>query len=334
MEQYLLKKGDFEKFVLAVMKGNDLIAPVEGKKEKLKSRSFYKKIDSPSEIFLDRNTYFPIKGFFFDRKEVLFKFKENRIMNPRIKLRQRVFFGVRRCDLNGIMHQDILFLEENEDPFYKARRDASVLIGLHCKEGGDYCFCNSFELKDFFDLMFYDKGRNYAIEVGSLKGGRFLKRYHNYFKRAKDAVTNKDKVIINKKRLDTLDIKSNYNYEDWKRGADKCLACGACNFLCPNCHCFSIEDEVELDLKSGKRVRKPASCQLRHFTRVAGDHIFRDSKLARFKHRIYHQIQYFKDRHDVVFCTGCGRCIEGCPARIDWVQIINGMKNGNKGRDN
>ena len=130
----------------------------------------------------------------------------------------------------------------------------------------------------------------------------------------------------NKKKLKTTDIKDKYDSKDWEKGADKCLACGACNFLCPNCHCFTIEDDINFDLKTGERIRKPASCQLKHFTRVAGDHIFRDNKLARFKHRIYHQIQYFKDRHDIVFCTGCGRCIEGCPARIDWVDdIINKM---------
>jgi ferredoxin len=161
---------------------------------------------------------------------------------------------------------------------------------------------------------------------GSKKGEALIRQYKSLFKIAKDEITSQDKKIINKKKLNTLDIKDSYHSDDWKKGADKCLACGACNFLCPNCHCFSIEDEVDFDLKTGKRVRKPASCQLRHFTRVAGDHVFRDSKLSRFKHRIYHQIEYFKERHDVVFCTGCGRCIEACPAKIDWVEIINDMK--------
>jgi Fe-S oxidoreductase len=174
--------------------------------------------------------------------------------------------------------------------------------------------------------MFYDKGDIYAIEVGSEKGQKLVKKFKNLFKEEENIITEEDKKIINKKQLNTLDIKDKYDSEDWKKGADKCLACGACNFSCPNCHCFTIEDDVNFDLKTGKRVRKPASCQLRHFTRVAGDHVFRNEKVARFKHRIYHQIQYFKDRHDVVFCTGCGRCIEACPARIDWVDIINELK--------
>jgi len=89
-----------------------------------------------------------------------------------------------------------------------------------------------------------------------------------------------------------------------------------------------VKDEINFDFTTGERVRIPSSCLQRRFTRVAGDHVFRYEKTARFKHRIYHQIQYFKDRHGEEFCTGCGRCIRGCPTRIDWVKGINTMKNG------
>lgn len=325
MLQYALKKEDFGRFFNKVRQEYDFVAPVIGNKEKKIQKSFFKKIESPKEIYLVSNTYYPVKGFFFKPNEVIFEFNGNKIIDPKLTLKPTVYFGLRICDLNGIWHQDIVFLEENVDPFYKARRDASVLIGMHCKEGDDYCFCNSFHLTDFFDLMFYDKGDVYAIEVGSEKGAKFLNHFKSFFKEA-DIITPEDKKIINKKRLFNHHIKNDYCRDEWKKGSDKCISCGACNFLCVNCHCFDIDDEINFDLKTGKRIRKPASCQLRSFTRVAGDHIFRLSRNARFKHRIFHQIQYFKDRHHVRFCTGCGRCIEGCPVRIDWVDIINEMK--------
>ncbi|MEA2036269.1 MAG: 4Fe-4S dicluster domain-containing protein [Nanoarchaeota archaeon] len=326
MLQYSLKKSDFNRFVNTIKKNSDFIGPIQGDQTKKVSQSFFKNIDSVEELYLNKKTYYPVKNFFFDNKETIFEFNGNKVIDPKITLRPRVFFGLRRCDLNGIMHQDTVFLEENTDPFYKARRDASILIGLHCKKGDDYCFCNSIELKDFFDLMFYDKCKTYAIEVGSKKGEEFVKKYKNFFKVAENVIKDADRKTENKRSLNTLEIKGYYQNNDWKKGAEACISCGACNFLCPNCHCFDFEDEINFDLKTGKRIRKPASCQLRSFTRVAGDHIFRDARLARFKHRIYHQIQYFKDRHGVVFCTGCGRCIEGCPSRIDWVEIINEMK--------
>ncbi|MFH1642466.1 MAG: 4Fe-4S dicluster domain-containing protein [Nanoarchaeota archaeon] len=321
MGQYLLKKRDFEKFVTDIKKNSDFVAPIQKN-----GKNVFEIIDDPHSVNLDKKTYYPVKNFFFKPDETIFEFSGNKIIDPEIKLRKRVFFGLRRCDLNSIWHQDIVFLEENEDAFYKKRRDVTVLIGYHCKEGDDYCFCNSFELKDFFDLMFYDKGDSFAVEAGSKKGEEFLIKYSQFFEKADNVITADDRKIINIKKLNSIDIKKDYNSEIWSKGADKCFACGACNFLCPNCHCFSFDDNINFDLKTGKRIRKPASCQLRHFTRVAGEHIFRDSKLSRFKHRIYHQIQYFKDRHNVVFCTGCGRCIEACPARIDWVGIINEMK--------
>ena len=326
MPQYALKKEDFGRFANAVIKKYDFIAPVIGNEEKKVSKSFFRKINSAEEIYLEKIAYYPVKSFFFDAEETIFEFKGQRVIDPKLKLRERVFFGLRRCDLNGIWHQDVVFLDENKDPFYKARRDVSLLIGLHCREGNEYCFCNSFELKDFFDLMFYDKGDIYAIETGTEKGEKFVKEFPAFFKAVENIITEEDKKIINKKKLNSIDIKELYSREEWKQGADICLSCGACNFLCPNCHCFDINDVVNFDLKTGKRIRNPASCQLRSFTRVAGDQIFRNARLARFKHRIYHQIQYFKDRHNVVFCTGCGRCIEGCPVRIDWVNIINGMR--------
>jgi sulfhydrogenase subunit beta (sulfur reductase) len=328
-EQYQLQKEVFADFVHAVMKSHDFIAPVSVDDNKLYSRSTYKKIVSPDQIDLAHNTRFPLKYFFFDKKEILFSYDENKVQDPVLKIKPRVFFGVRYCDLNGVYHQDMVFLDKNPDPFYKKRRDASILIGLHCEEGDKYCFCNSVELKyDFHDLLFFDKGDYYIIEVGSKKGKILLKHkaIEKMLKKVRNKISNEDREIINHKHLKSTDIKDIYKYKDWEQLAETCLSCGACNILCPNCHCFTIKDEPSIDLKSGKRIRVPAACQLRSFTRVAGDHIFRETRVSRYKHRIYHQIVHFKERHGVQFCTGCGRCIRECPTRIDWVKFINKHK--------
>jgi len=325
MQQFALKKTDFEKFFNDTIKNYEFISTVKENKSKNINRPYFKKITDQNDIYLKKKSYFPVKNFFFHKDETIFEFDKDKLKETIPKVDPTVYFGLRRCDLNGIWHQDIVFLGENADPYYKARRDASLLIGYHCKEGDDYCFCNSFPLTDFFDLMFYEKEDYYGIEIGSKKGEEFI-RSSKLFKEKKGFITENDKKIKNSKKLNTLEMKKHYHDKIWKKGSDKCVSCGACNFLCPNCHCFDFKDEVDFSLTKGKRVRNPASCQLRSFTRVAGDHIFRDSRLARFKHRIYHQIQYFKDRHNVIFCTGCGRCIEGCPNKIDWVDIINKIR--------
>lgn len=323
--QYRLNKSDFSQFVANAMNSFEFVAPVKGDETKLRSRSMFREITNAEEIWLEGIPYFPAKNFFFDKNEVLFNFKGNEIIDPKIFVKDRVFFGLRRCDLNGIKHQDKVFLEENKDPFYEARRKGSVLIGFHCKEGDDYCFCNSIGLEDFFDLMFFDKGDFYGVEIGSDKGKDFVNKFSGLFLAADNVVTEADKEIKNTKQLSKTEITEFYGNDAWKEGADECLSCGACNHLCPNCHCFTVTDEMEFDLTSGRRVRVPAGCQQTSFTRCAGEHIFRKDKVARFKHRIFHQIQYFKDRHGETFCTGCGRCIRGCPAEIDWVGILNKM---------
>ncbi len=329
--QYTLSKNDFSGFVKAVMNTHDFIAPIQGDPSKRVQKTQFQPITAPEDIHIEvGNAYFPVKYYFFDKKETIFEFKGHKVIDPIIKLKDRVFFGLRRCDLTGIKHQDMVFYSNQEDPFYKTRRDASTLIGLHCKEGDDYCFCNSVTNSDFFDLMFFDKGENYAIEVGSEKGQNFISTFHDFFKEAGEIITPADREIKNTFKLDTTDIKKLYFDEQWEELANKCISCGACNTLCPNCHCFTIQDEINFDLHTGKRVRTPASCQVKSFTRVAGEHIFRDTRVARYKHRVYHQLQYFKDRHDELFCTGCGRCIRGCPVRIDWVSHINKMNREDK----
>ena len=239
----------------------------------------------------------------------------------------RVFFGVRLCDLNAIKHQDMVFIDEADDPYYKALRQNSYLLGYHCQEAcSDYCFCGSVGLVDFFDLMFYDKGSYFLVEVGSEKGDEIIKKFKNFFKKSGQVLTEEDKIIRGTDRLHKKDISGLYHNPKWSRAVNRCLSCSACTTVCPTCYCFEIYDEVSTkNLKKGERKRQWSSCQLQEFTRVAGDYVFRKEREARFKHRIYHQLQYFKERYGVNLCVGCGRCIEGCPTKIDFVKIINEM---------
>lgn len=323
--QYVLPKAKFDAFIKAIMVDFEFVGPVKGDPSKKIEKSQYTTITNPDDIHFDINTYFPAKYLFFDKQEVLFTFKGNEVESIPLHIPDRVLYGLRKCDLNAIRHQDIVFLEENPDPFYKARRDATILIGMHCKEGDEFCFCNSFKHEPFFDVMMYDKGLVYAMETGSKKGEDFLKKFSSFLKR-EEAIHPTDRITINRMKLSTTDIKHLFAEKFWEDLSDTCISCGACTNLCPTCHCFSIKDEVCFDLKSGKRVREPASCQLRSFTRVAGDFVFRNKRVDRFKHRIYHQLQYYKDRHGMEMCTGCGRCIRGCPVKIDWVKAINENK--------
>lgn len=321
MAVYVMEKEVFDSFVSKVSSETDFIAPV------MDDESKFAKVSDAKEIWLEKNTYFPPKEFFFRKKEVLFSFDGNNITVPALEKKEKVIFGIRRCDLNAIKHQDIAFLEGDvEEPFYKAQREGTVLVGYHCPHAYEYCFCGSLKLEDFHDLMFFDRKDHYLVEVGSEKGREFISRYYDFFIETNDKITDKDRVIPGADRLDNPDISGLYDHPDWKKGVDLCLSCGACNMLCPTCYCFDVKDELKIDdLKKGDRVRTWAGCQFKEFTRVAGNHVFRDTRESRFKHRIFHQLQWFMEKNGVNLCVGCGRCISGCPTRIDFVDIINEM---------
>ncbi len=287
----------------------------------------YEKITDPASIYLATNAYFPLKQFFFKQKSTLFSYKQGTVLQTETQVEPKVFFGVRRCDLAAIKHQDMVFLEQYHDPHYAAERAASILIGYHCPTApSPYCFCGSMRLPDFYDLMFFDRGDSYLIDIGSEKGKALISDYQQYFDSTTQSIAPEDKVIPNSDRLHKLDISNVYDHPDWKKGVNDCLSCGACTALCPTCYCFEVHDEPGLQKGEGKRTKSWSSCQLQDFTQVAGGHVFRTDREQRFKHRIYHQLEYFKKKNGINLCTGCGRCISGCPTRIDFVDIINNMK--------
>lgn len=319
-----LKKRDFVLFLEAIKDKYELIAPIKT------DITRYKKITDISKITLEEIPDFPVKEWFFKKDETMFEFQGQKIIVPKEVINERVFFGLRECDLNAIMHQDKVFIEEYGDPYYFARREKSILVGYHCKGGDEYCFCESLDLKDFFDVMIYERSAYYLLVCGTENGERFLKKFKKFIEKTDEKATTEDKKL-NTNRLKKKDLGPLYENKDWEKGAKLCLSCGACNLMCPTCYCFNMYDDVSLaDLSNGTRKRTWGACQLKSFTRVAGDHIFRDERLDRFKHRIYHQLHYFKERHGIHLCTGCGRCIRGCPKRIDFVDIANKMKDGKR----
>jgi len=320
---YKIKKRGLNRFLKGLQKKSQLYAPVKTDAVR------FEKIDDIDKIYLKEQADIPVKGFFFRKKEVLFNFKGNSITANTKTMPERVFFGLRRCDLNAIKHQNFIFTERYNDPYYKAQRENAILLGYHCDSApSEYCFCGSMNLEDYYDLMFWEKEDHYLVHVGSEKGEVLLTRD---FKQTDIDLTPEMKHIENTDRLKKRRIKDLYNNPGWKEGVNKCLSCAACTTLCPTCYCHEIKDEVSLsDLKQGKRVREWSSCQLKSFTRVAGNFVFREAREERFKHRIYHQLQYFKERYDIEMCVGCGRCITHCPTKIDFIDMINRMNKENE----
>ncbi|MBI5414236.1 4Fe-4S dicluster domain-containing protein [Candidatus Peregrinibacteria bacterium] len=308
-------------------KGHRVIAPQK------KGLVRFEELHNAKNLYLKENSYFPLKEYFFGKHETIFEYNNAKIRIPKIKTQQKIFFGIRRCDLNAIAHQDLVFLSgKHPDPYYTARRKGSVFIGYHCNTPpSKYCFCGSLDLEDFYDIMIWRKKEYFLLHVQTKAGEKFLKPFLSLFKKKKYSLTQKDQKIPGTNLLKKKNIRKLYGSRDWEKGAAMCLSCSACTTLCPTCYCHELSDIPDLKKSgTGKRVRCWSSCQLKSFTRVAGNHIFREKRVQRFKHRIYHQLEYFKEKNGKNLCVGCGRCISGCPTRIDFISLINSMEPSKK----
>ena len=326
LEGYRLEKKDLDKLLNTLRKYGEIIAPKQnGKWLRME------KVKEASEITLNGISWFTSKKYIFPEKQTLFTF-DGESTKKYNYFPKRVLFGLRMCDLNAFHVNDKLFLEqEPKNHNYEKFRKNLTLVGLFCNTEQDkYCFCDSLKLKHLYDLCLFDKGSHYHIKSASSKGDEILEALN----------------LINKEnhwqempkctmQLQATDIRKFYENEMWKTGSDDCLSCGDCTTLCPTCLCFDVEDEVNLDLKSGTRFAKWDSCMYKHFTLVAGGHVYRNNRINRFKHRIYHKFDYFARKFEgESMCTGCGRCIRGCPNKIDWIAIVNKMNIKSMGIEN
>src|SRR3989338_108685 len=255
MEVLLLKKERLNGFIEKLQQDFEVIAPLKGDVIR------FLPLKNPDDIFLGKNAYFPIKEYFFKKNEVLFQFNGTKIIVPELPSKKRAFFGLRRCDLNAIKHQDMVFMNDIHDPYYTAARKDSYLIGYHCNTApSPYCFCGSLELADYFDLMVYDKKDDFLVEIGSSKGKGMAKKYASLFSKTSKKISEEEKKIPGSDRLEKKDISLFYNNSDWKKGTDLCLSCGACTALCPTCYCFETHDEVKTsNINEGERKRNWSS---------------------------------------------------------------------------
>jgi len=194
-----------------------------------------------------------------------------------------------------------------------------------------------------FDIGLSPVDNYFLVEVGSEKGAAIINAFKMFFKAPshhsggirsanRDRVSKQVQGFIAKRETPGIPqirgaVKKNYNAIDfWKDVTSTCVECGACNLVCPTCHCFLLYDEK--DRQGAKRFKAWDACLYSTFASVAGGHNPRKHLYERMRNRFDKKFNFFPEVMSYFACTGCGRCIEGCPGDIDIREVLKGLVTG------
>lgn len=249
--------------------------------------------------------------------------------------------GAKACDLKGFTVQDFVFRQGDfTDPFYVRAREDNLVITADCTCALDTCFCLAMGVDPYpsegFDINLSEVSQGYTVEPGSDRGREIMNKHAGLFAEATEShsaerVAVRKRVAaevrkgIRKSNVPSQDdfkgmVRRNFDSGIWKEEAGKCVECGACNSICPTCHCFLLYDQ-----KNGEtmeRLRVWDSCMIKDFALVAAGVNPREHLWMRLRNRFEKKFDFFHSLAGVYACTGCGRCVSACPADIDIRKVL------------
>ncbi len=336
MDNYLLQKSKLTEFLTSLGDVN-LIAPVAAN-----GTTRFELIENAAKAKLDLEDYTASpKKVVFPQTETLFAFRnkgDSLDIEEGEEIAPTVVFGIRPCDAKSFVVLDPLFNKDFEDPYYKKRRDATVLIGQACAEPTNRCFCPSLGGSpggtEGLDILMTDIGNDYFLEVLSEKGKKLMNGSAGVCAAAAAADNAKKEKALEQslgKIKRQVDLKQMHEmlpktFEDkmWKEVGNSCIGCGICTYNCPTCHCFDIQDEGST--YQGRRLRVWDACMYPEFTVHASGENPRHDRSTRIRNRIMHKFTFYPNNLGHISCVGCGRCIELCPVNEDLIEILNKVR--------
>ncbi|MBU4385581.1 MAG: 4Fe-4S dicluster domain-containing protein [Actinobacteria bacterium] len=283
------------------------------------------------------NTVVPPKELMFPETETLFRYQlggtDINVSEPEGDT-GRVVIGIRPCDAQAFAIVDRVFGWDYPDPYYQKRRENTTLVGLACDEPCSNCFCPSVgggpASEEYLDAIMYNLDDTFYLKTITKKGEELARVLSGVLQEAGDAEKKAAKKQAEEatsrivRSIDTDGIPeklpSLYGHPFWEQFSDRCLGCGICTYLCPTCHCFDIQDEVEHF--DGRRARMWDTCMFKEYSLHASGHNPRPTRKERTRNRISHKYSYFPLNFDVIACVGCGRCINYCPVNIDILDVL------------
>lgn len=281
----------------------------------------YGKITSLDEMEWNKKSEYSFKEALLAVQQNLFYFTEDQITVPKISDKGILIF-LRSCDLHAVKRLDQIYLANGpEDFYYKRLREKAKFILMGCSETCESGFCVSMGTNkaDNYDLYVKLDGDQVTVDCKDTD-------LASYFAEAQAAEVIPDYVTENKEKVTLPKNLSNETFQNpiWQEVGSRCIGCGRCNFVCPTCTCYTMQDiYYQENAKVGERRRVWASCQIDGYTEMAGGHGFRKSQGERLRFKVMHKIYDFEKRFGYPMCVGCGRCDDVCPEYISYVNLVN-----------
>ena len=326
-KSYLFTKENWDKFLASLLKDFIVYAPTtdDGIQD-------YKIIH---EQVIDKIIYntpkptTPLKTFFLPVKE--------NVVRTAPGLPQRIILGIPSCDLAALDMLDAIYLEQPYiDPYYRQKRENTILIGIDCHSLLDHCHCTTYGIHPYpfknHDIAIAIKDNKVFVTANSEKGTQLERKLlvNGTFQEISDAemkeVTNIREEMtarlneVNSHLPDasvTGNLIRNSDREIWQKYSDSCVACGACATICPTCTCFLL-----IDRPGFEKLRQMDACQLPAFERVAAGEDPLGESSQRFRNRYLCKYVWKPTQFNLTACTGCGRCIETCIGGINKNELI------------
>ncbi|MFH1407279.1 MAG: 4Fe-4S dicluster domain-containing protein [Candidatus Omnitrophota bacterium] len=282
------------------------------------------------------DTLVSAKDIFFPQLETIFKFNEGHIKET-VESSPKLLFGIKACDLKGMLFSDAFYKRNFEDKYYLSRSNDRLIVVMGCiKPPRATCFCASAKTGPFaregYDVQLIDAKDSYFVEIGSKKGEAFIAQFKKYFK---DSLKDNQSAIsrIKSDAEKSVELKVDFDKavalmskdafvpeENYKRIGERCIYCGACLYVCPTCTCFNSFDNSRG--ASGERLRNWDGCIFEGYTRETSGHNPRKEKWQRTSRRYEHKLKYDYKTTGASGCVGCGRCLSSCPVNIGISKFI------------
>ncbi|MEI0592960.1 anaerobic sulfite reductase subunit AsrA [Brachyspira pilosicoli] len=329
---YKLDNSEFQNLINNLKKDYNLYAPKMFKGTGTFSDTDIVRYDSISNIddieFIKKSNY-SFKEAILPITQTLFYFTEDEVKEANIEREKGALIFLRSCDLHAVKRLDQIYLKNGyEDYYYKRLRDNVKFVLIGCSESFDNCFCVSMNSNkcDEYDLAINIRDNYFELDCKNDKFKSLLNSYKELDVEIDYVKENDIKVKVAENL--SLDV---YKSKMWDEYDARCINCGRCNFVCPTCTCFTMQDIFYTDNgKVGERRRVHASCMVDEYTDVAGGVAYRKKNGERMRFKVMHKVFDYKKRNGYTMCVGCGRCDDACPEYISYSNCINKLENAMK----